>query len=43
MPLQTIMAKTRHRNPRTAMRYIRPGVEAVAEVTELLNLGQGHS
>ncbi len=43
VPLQTIMAKTRHRNPRTAMRYIRPGVEAVAEVTELLNLGQGHS
>ncbi|MGH9068306.1 MAG: tyrosine-type recombinase/integrase [Acidimicrobiales bacterium] len=40
--LQTIMAKTRHRNPRTAMRYIRPGAEAVAEVTELLNLGRGH-
>jgi hypothetical protein len=31
------MAKTRHRNPRTAMRYIRPGNEAVAEVTELLD------
>ena len=40
--LQTIMAKTRHRNPRTAMRYIKPGAEAVAEVTELLDLGQGH-
>lgn len=43
VPLQTIMAKTRHRNPRTAMRYIRPGAEAVAEVTELLDLGQGHN
>jgi integrase len=37
VPLQLIMAKTRHRNPRTAMRYIRPGNEAVAEVTELLD------
>ena len=36
IPLQLIMAKTRHKNPRTAMRYIRPGAEAVAEVTELL-------
>jgi len=36
VPLQLIMAKTRHRNPRTAMQYIRPGNEAVAEVTELL-------
>jgi hypothetical protein len=36
------MAKTRHRNPRSAMRYIRPGAEAVAEVTELLDLGRGH-
>jgi integrase len=36
--LQLIMAKTRHRNPRTAMRYIKPGVEAVAEVTELLDI-----
>jgi integrase len=34
--LQLIMAKTRHRNPRTAMRYVRPGAEAVAEVTALL-------
>jgi len=42
VPLQAIMAKTRHRNPRTAMRYIKPGAEAVAEVTELLDLGRGH-
>jgi integrase len=34
--LQLIMAKTRHRNPRTAMRYVRPGADAVAEVTALL-------
>jgi len=31
-------AKTRHRNPRTAMRYVRPGGVAVAEVTELLDI-----
>ena len=37
VPLQLIMAKTRHRNPRTAMRYVRPGAEAVAEVTALLD------
>ena len=36
--LQLIMAKTRHRNPRTAMRYVRPGGVAVAEVTELLDI-----
>jgi hypothetical protein len=36
--LQLIMAKTRHRNPRTAMRYVKPGAEAVAEVTELLDI-----
>lgn len=36
VPLQLIMAKTRHKNPRTAMRYIRPGAQAVADVTELL-------
>lgn len=40
--LQTIMAKTRHRNPRSAMRYIKPGAEAVAEATDLLDLGRGH-
>lgn len=32
------MAKTRHRNPRTVMRYIRPGANAVSEVTELLDV-----
>jgi integrase len=37
VPLQLIMAKTRHRNPRTAMRYVRPGPEAVAEVTGCSN------
>ncbi len=36
--LQLIMAKGRWRNPRTAMRYVRPGGEAVAEVTELLDI-----
>ncbi|MFG2088517.1 tyrosine-type recombinase/integrase [Spirillospora sp. NPDC048824] len=36
VPLQLIMAKTRHKNPRTAMRYTRPGGEAVAEVTGFL-------
>jgi integrase len=36
IPLQLIMAKTRHRNPRSAMRYVRPGAEAVAEITTLL-------
>ena len=36
IPLQLIMAKTPHRNPRTAMRYVRPGAEAVAEITALL-------
>ncbi len=40
--LQTIMAKTRHRNPRSAMRYIKPGAEAVADATDLLDLGRGH-
>jgi hypothetical protein len=32
-----LMAETRHRNPRTAMRYIPPSADAVAEVTELLD------
>ncbi|MEV2273812.1 tyrosine-type recombinase/integrase [Nonomuraea africana] len=36
VPLQLIMAKTRHKNPRTAMRYTRPGSEAIAAVTEHL-------
>jgi len=37
VPLQLIMAKTRHKSPRTAMRYVNPGPAAVAEVSELLN------
>lgn len=37
-PLQLIMAKTRHRNPRTAMRYVKPDGQAVAEVTDLLDI-----
>ncbi|MEU7454236.1 tyrosine-type recombinase/integrase [Streptosporangium roseum] len=36
IPLQLIMGKTRHKNPRTAMRYVRPGAEAIAKVTEVL-------
>jgi hypothetical protein len=36
VPLQLIMAKTRHKSPRTAMRYVKPGDTAVAEVTSLL-------
>src|SRR5580692_8309351 len=36
VPLQLIMAKTRHKSPRTVMRYVKPGDEAVAEVTSLL-------
>lgn len=43
VPLQTIMAKTRHRNPGTALRYIQPSAEAVAHITEeLLDLGRHH-
>ncbi|SEU36340.1 tyrosine-type recombinase/integrase [Nonomuraea wenchangensis] len=34
VPLQLIMGKTRHKNPRTAMRYVKPGAEAIAKVTE---------
>ncbi|HZC53151.1 MAG TPA: hypothetical protein VE441_11720 [Mycobacterium sp.] len=30
------MAKTRHKNPRTEMRYLKRGGQVVAEVTELL-------
>ena len=30
------MAKTRHKSSRTAMRYVKPGDAAVAEVTSLL-------
>jgi integrase len=36
VPLHLIMAKTRHRSPRTVMRYVRPGGAGVAEVTSLL-------
>ena len=36
VPLQLIMAKTRHKSSRTVMRYVKPGGEAVAEVTSLL-------
>ena len=36
VPLQLIMAKTRHKSPRSAMRYVHPSPTAVAEVTELL-------
>jgi hypothetical protein len=36
VPLQLITAKTRHKSPRTVMRYVKPGDEAVAEVTSLL-------
>jgi hypothetical protein len=36
------MAKTRHRNPRAARRYIRPSAKTVAQVTELLDLGRHH-
>jgi len=34
VPLRLIMAKTRHKSPRTAMRDVRPGDAAVAEVTQ---------
>ncbi|MEV7013683.1 tyrosine-type recombinase/integrase [Streptosporangium sp. NPDC051022] len=36
VPLQLIMGKTWHKNPRTAMRYVKPGAEAIAKVTEHL-------
>jgi len=31
------MAKTRHKSPRTAMRYVNPGPAAIADVTQLLD------
>jgi len=37
VPLQMIMGKTRHKSPRTAMRYVNPGPAAIAQVTELLD------
>ncbi|WP_240777854.1 tyrosine-type recombinase/integrase [Nonomuraea basaltis] len=33
VPLQLIMGKTRHKNPRTAMRYVKPGAAAIAAIT----------
>ncbi|MCK2218139.1 tyrosine-type recombinase/integrase [Actinomadura sp. ATCC 31491] len=36
VPLQLITGKTRHKNPRTAMRYVKLGAEAIAKVTEVL-------
>ena len=36
------MAETRHKSPRTAMRYVKPGDEAVAEVTSLLGPAPAH-
>ncbi len=36
--LQLIMAKGRWRKPRTAMRYVQRGGEAVTAVTELLDV-----
>ena len=36
VPLQLIMAKTRHKSPRTATRYVKPGDAAIAEVAGLL-------
>ncbi|WP_327116988.1 site-specific integrase [Nocardia sp. NBC_01730] len=40
-PLQLIMAKTRHRNPRTAMRYVRPGsgIPASSSLSVLASAG----
>lgn len=37
VPLQLIMAKTRHKSPRTAMRYVNPGPAAIADLTQLLD------
>ncbi|WP_433365083.1 hypothetical protein [Streptosporangium sp. CA-115845] len=36
VPLQLIMGKTRHKNPRTAMHYVKPGPEAIAKITTIL-------
>ncbi|MGW2214049.1 hypothetical protein ACWCSD_03595 [Nonomuraea sp. NPDC001684] len=36
IPLQLIMGRTRHKNPRAAMRYVKPGPEAIAKATEVL-------
>ncbi|MER6509779.1 tyrosine-type recombinase/integrase [Nonomuraea sp. NPDC001636] len=29
VPLQLVMGKIRHKNPRTAMRYVKPGPEVI--------------
>ncbi len=34
VPLQLIMGKARYKNSRTAMRYVKPGAEAIAAVTD---------
>ncbi|MFI6798203.1 hypothetical protein [Streptosporangium canum] len=36
VPLQLIMGKTRHKTPRTAMRNVKPGPEAIAKITTIL-------
>ena len=36
VPLQLVMAKTRHKSPRMAMSYVQPGAAAITEVTSLL-------
>ncbi|WP_433539532.1 tyrosine-type recombinase/integrase [Streptosporangium sandarakinum] len=35
VPLQLIMGKTRRKNPRTAMRHVKPGPEAIAKITTI--------
>ncbi|WP_240974270.1 hypothetical protein [Nonomuraea composti] len=37
------MSKTRHKNPRTAMRYVKPGAEAIVKATEVLAPPLPHS
>ncbi|MFC3986541.1 hypothetical protein [Streptosporangium jomthongense] len=36
VPLQLIMGKTRRKSPRTAIRYVKPGPEAIVTATEVL-------
>ncbi|WP_431904497.1 tyrosine-type recombinase/integrase [Nonomuraea sp. bgisy101] len=43
VPLQLIMGKTRHKNPRTAMRYVKPGAEAIAKITESWRHAAAHT
>ncbi|WP_347606454.1 hypothetical protein [Acrocarpospora sp. B8E8] len=35
-----IMGRTRHENPRTALRYVKPGPEAITKITEVLSAGR---